>query len=179
MKRPLILCKWALLILLKLSKEPKRPSQLLKEIPEINEKLLFERLKALTNLGLIRKHSNNSYPLEVYYKLENNEFIKNLLFFLKELPLSIEEFISIISKKWVFEILETLNSEISPKEILQKIHNLSEKILYQRLREFQNINLVERIIYNTKPVKIKYKLTEYGIRALPILKRAHEIILSN
>jgi len=179
MKRPLLFCKWALMILLKLSEEPKRPSELRKEITGINEKQLYERLKIMTGLGILKKYSNNTFPLEVHYRLQNSKFLKETVKYLNRLPLSIDQFISIISKKWIFDILERLYMEVSPKEILSNIPNLREKVLYQRLNELENLCLVERIIYNSKPVTVKYRLTQGGKKALPVLKRAYQIILSN
>lgn len=179
MKKPLLFCKWALMILLKLSKKPKRPSELKKEIPGINEKQLYERLKIMTELGLIKKYSNNTYPLEVHYKLLNDRFLNELVRYINGLSLPIEHFVSIISKKWVFEIMERLNKETTPKEILSNILGLREKVLHQRLKELQGLGIVERIVYNSRPVTVKYRLTPEGKKALPALKRAYQIILSS
>ncbi len=167
------------MILLKLSEKPKRPSELRKEIPGINEKLLYERLKILTGMGFLKKYSNNTYPLEVRYRLENSKFLKETVKYLNGLPLSIDQFVSIISKKWVFDILERLNMEVAPKVILSNIPDLREKVLYQRLNELESLALVERIVYNSKPVTVKYRLTPEGKKALPVLKRAYQIILSS
>ena len=55
MSRNLLFCKWAITILLKLSESPKRPSELKKEINGISERILYNRLKILTDIGLIEK----------------------------------------------------------------------------------------------------------------------------
>jgi DNA-binding HxlR family transcriptional regulator len=179
MKRPLLLSKRTLMIFLKLSEKPKRPSELRKEIPGINDKLLYERLKIMTGLGLLKKYSNKTYPLEVHYRLQNSKFLKEIVKYLKEVPLSVDQFVSIISKKWIFDILDTLYIEVSPKEILSCIPGLRGKVLYQRLNELESLGLVERIIYNSKPVTVKYRLTQEGKKALPVLKRAYQVILSS
>jgi DNA-binding HxlR family transcriptional regulator len=93
--------------------------------------------------------------------------------------LSVDQFVSIISKKWIFDILDRLYIEVSPKEILSSIPGLREKVLYQRLNELESLGLVERIIYNSKPVTVKYRLTQEGKKALPVLKRAYQVILSS
>jgi DNA-binding HxlR family transcriptional regulator len=179
MGKPLLSCKWALMILLKLAEKPRRPSELKREIKGVTEKILYTRLKVMTQLGLIKKCSNNKYPLEVYYKLVNEKFLKELVRCIRNLPLCIEKFVSIISKKWILEIMNMLVSERAPKEILSNISGLSEKVLYQRLNELEMLDLVKRIVYNSKPVMIKYKLTAEGRSALPVLRRSHELILSS
>jgi len=48
------------------------------------------------------------------------------------------------------------------------IPDLREKILYQRLNEIERPGFIERIIFNSKPVTVKYRLTPEGQKALPV-----------
>jgi DNA-binding HxlR family transcriptional regulator len=178
MSRNLLSCRWAITILLKLSESPKRPSELKKEINGISEMILYNRLKILTDIGLIEKNSNNSYPLDVKYKLLDYNFVNDINEILYNLNLPVDRLIDVLSKKWVIDILEVLNNEVAPKEILARINGLKEKVLYERIKELEEIKMIERLVYNTRPITIKYRLTFYGRKALPTLRRVYYIILS-
>ena len=60
---------------------------------------------------------------------------------------------------------------------------ISEKVLAEQLRELADDGLVERIQYNTIPLKVEYVLTEQGSELIPALdilyiwsiRRMHEL----
>lgn len=112
------------------------------------------------------------------YKLLDYNFVNDINEILYNLNLPVDRLIDVLSKKWVIDILEVLNNEVAPKEILARINGLKEKVLYERIKELEEIKMIERLVYNTRPITIKYRLTFYGRKALPTLRRAYHIILS-
>jgi len=65
----LIRGKWKLLIVWLLRNEPKRFSQLKREIPNVQQGPLTAQLKDLTSAGLIKRKSYNQVPPKVEYSL--------------------------------------------------------------------------------------------------------------
>jgi len=61
--------KWKPIILWQLGKGPSSLSQLEKDIQGINQKMLLEQLKELSEFGVISKKSFAGYPLKVEYFL--------------------------------------------------------------------------------------------------------------
>lgn len=177
-RRHLLYCKWALKIIERLSTGPKRPSELKKEINGISDRILYSRLHSMCAAGLLIKRSNNKYPLITLYKLGNKKFIKLFVCLLRNLNIEIDIFVSIISKKWTLEIMQSLRQAKTRKEILSELSNLTDKILYKRLSELEIIGYVSREVKKTKPLTVYYRLTEEGYKALPVLNEARKIILS-
>jgi DNA-binding HxlR family transcriptional regulator len=61
--------KWKPIILWQLGKNPRSLSGLEKDIQGINQKMLLEQLKELSDFGLIDKKTFKGYPLKVEYFL--------------------------------------------------------------------------------------------------------------
>lgn len=177
-RRHLLYCKWALKIIERLSEGPKRPSELKKEINGISDRILYSRLNSMCALGLLVKRSNNRYPLKTLYRLANKKLIKSFVFMLKNVNLEVDIFISIISKKWTLELMQTLREPRTRREILSNLSGLTDKILYKRLFELETIGYVIREVRKTRPLTVYYRLTEEGYKALPVLNEVHKITLS-
>ncbi len=77
---------------------------------------------------------------------------------------------SCISGKWKMTILHHIHhyGKIRFNET-KKALGVSEKVLSQQLRELANDGLVERIQYNTIPLKVEYILTPLGEDLIPAL----------
>ncbi|WP_460272261.1 winged helix-turn-helix transcriptional regulator [Celeribacter sp. ULVN23_4] len=61
--------RWNALVLWQLTEGARRYSELRTRLPGISPKVLSERLLALTERGLVRRQSVNSFPKEVSYAL--------------------------------------------------------------------------------------------------------------
>lgn len=75
-----------------------------------------------------------------------------------------------LSKPWVGLIINQLLH--GPKRFNQlesEIH-ISGKVLSTKLRELEHLGLINRLIYDEKPVRIEYQLTEKGKSLEPIMK---------
>ncbi len=75
-----------------------------------------------------------------------------------------------ISGKWKMTILHHIHhyGKIRFNET-KKTLDVSEKVLSQQLKELVNDGLVERIQYNTIPLKVEYVLTPLGEDLIPAL----------
>ena len=71
--------------------------------------------------------------------------------------------IDILGKKWNCMIIRSMLS--TPRrfsDISNYIEGLSDRLLSQRLRELEESGIVERRVYDSKPVLVEYTLTEKG-----------------
>ncbi len=75
-----------------------------------------------------------------------------------------------ISGKWKMTLLHHIHhyGKIRFNETKKTLH-VSEKVLSQQLKELVNDGLVERIQYNTIPLKVEYILTPLGEDLIPAL----------
>lgn len=78
--------------------------------------------------------------------------------------------IDLISGKWSMWILWTLqDNPLRFGEIRNKIPGITEKMLIQQLKKFENYNIVSRKAYLQVPPKVEYSLTEHGRSLKPIM----------
>ncbi|OLS26827.1 MAG: putative HTH-type transcriptional regulator YtcD [Candidatus Heimdallarchaeota archaeon LC_3] len=71
--------------------------------------------------------------------------------------------LSIISKKWAVEIInELFTGRKRYSDLLELNQSISSKVLSERLKELYNEEIIDKIITNMIPLKIKYQLTEKG-----------------
>lgn len=71
--------------------------------------------------------------------------------------------ISILGKKWNCMIIRSMLS--APRrfsDIANYVEGLSDRLLSQRLQELEEAGIVERKVYDSKPVLVEYTLTEKG-----------------
>jgi DNA-binding HxlR family transcriptional regulator len=175
--KPRLLCKWILHIIYELSGGEKRPSELKRNIRGITERVLYDRLKLLLKLGLVKRSSHGRYPLSTYYEL-NSSCLDSLLSLIRKTRLSIEDVVSVLSCKWMIPIMECLRDQKTPKEILKEIPDLSERMLYVRIDKLQSMGLVSREVILDKPVKVVYTLSPMGGKEIKVLKELCDLIAS-
>ncbi|HNV47751.1 MAG TPA: helix-turn-helix domain-containing protein [Spirochaetota bacterium] len=76
----------------------------------------------------------------------------------------------ILGKKWTGLILRVLSD--GPKrfgDLSGTICNMSDRMLIERLKELEAMNVVSRKVYDEIPVRIEYELTEKGKAFKPVL----------
>ncbi|WP_199044529.1 winged helix-turn-helix transcriptional regulator [Glycomyces salinus] len=61
--------RWSALTLLVLGEDPKRFSEIRREVDGINEKALAQSLRALERDGFVERHASDGYPSRVEYNL--------------------------------------------------------------------------------------------------------------
>src|ERR1700712_1180576 len=71
--------------------------------------------------------------------------------------------LGILSGKWKIAIFCSLNeSKKRFKELQRDVGRITGKMLSKELKELEINELVKRIVLDTKPVTVEYKLTAYG-----------------
>ena len=74
--------------------------------------------------------------------------------------------VEIVGRRWSGAILRAMLTGASRfGEIQEAIPDLSNRMLSERLREFEAEGIVERVVVPERPVRVDYRLTEKG-RAL-------------
>ncbi|HNX07435.1 MAG TPA: helix-turn-helix domain-containing protein [Bacteroidales bacterium] len=77
---------------------------------------------------------------------------------------AISDAMSLLSGKWKFHILGTLieGNTLGFMDLLREINGIGTKMLSKELQDLEMNNLVNRTVMNTKPITVKYSITEYG-----------------
>ncbi|MEM4408571.1 MAG: winged helix-turn-helix transcriptional regulator [Candidatus Caldarchaeum sp.] len=177
MEKSLLTCKWALEITLALLDSPRRPSELLREINGISERVLYERLNALVDAGFLGKTAEDGYPRVTYYYLRDQNGFLELANLLRNTEVDVESLVSTFSCKWTLPIMGQLREELSPTELRDRLSGISEKVLHDRLSHLERMGFVKRRVLPSKPVRVLYSLTKRGRAVLPSLERASTVIL--
>ncbi len=76
----------------------------------------------------------------------------------------------ILGKKWTGLILRVLSD--GPKrfsDLSGTICTMSDRMLIERLKELESLEIVARNVYNEFPVRIEYELTKKGRALKPVL----------
>ncbi|CAM3853670.1 winged helix-turn-helix transcriptional regulator [Alkalicoccus chagannorensis] len=87
-----------------------------------------------------------------------------------ELCPKFESAFQLLGKRWNGLIIRVLlHGPARFKDISVNIPNMSDKMLVDRLKELEDIGVVERSVYPETPVRIEYKLTDKGRALEPAL----------
>ncbi|MBB1159373.1 MULTISPECIES: winged helix-turn-helix transcriptional regulator [Amycolatopsis] len=71
--------------------------------------------------------------------------------------------VELIGRRWSGAVLRAmLHGKTRFRDIREAIPGLSDKMLAERLHEFQDEGIVERRVYDETPVRIEYVLTKKG-----------------
>ena len=88
--------------------------------------------------------------------------------------------LSLLSGKWTLMILFQINDKIMRYgELKRAIPGISEKMLIQELNMLVENKLVSKKAYPVIPPKVEYRLTELGLKTLPIVDQLAQFGLEN
>lgn len=96
-------------------------------------------------------------------------------------PHSLEGVLKFIGKSWNIMILGTIGNHMKLRfnELMSKLGNISPKTLTSRLKELENIELINRVAYAEIPPRVEYSLTKKGRELfqhlIPIMQWAQSI----
>lgn len=78
----------------------------------------------------------------------------------------------LLSGKWKLLILSVLSfrGETRFLELSRALDGISPKVLSKELKDLEVNNLVDRVIKETRPITVEYKLTDLGNSLLPIIE---------
>ena len=87
-------------------------------------------------------------------------------------PCPIERGMRIIGGKWKGSILWHLqDGPVRFNDLARQLGGASKKMVNQRLKEMEEIGLVERKTLSTRPIAVAYEITEFGRSTLNILEQ--------
>lgn len=88
---------------------------------------------------------------------------------------TLDKTLNVISGKWKMVILYFLFQGTKRFSELQRdIPDITKKMLTSQLRELEEDDIIQRIVYAVVPPKVEYSLTEYGRSLEPTLKSINE-----
>lgn len=84
--------------------------------------------------------------------------------------MAIRDAMDVLSGKWKFRIIRSLRfGKQRFMEFKGNIDDITAKMLSKELQQLELNGLVTRIVPDTKPITVEYKLTEYGYSLQPII----------
>ncbi|MFD2045514.1 winged helix-turn-helix transcriptional regulator [Ornithinibacillus salinisoli] len=88
----------------------------------------------------------------------------------------VEDALGILVGKWKPIILLHLLKEGTQRfsELKRSIPDITQKMLTKQLRELEDEDIIERVVYPQVPPKVEYSISEYGKSLEPILAAMHE-----
>lgn len=88
---------------------------------------------------------------------------------------TVEPVLDVLIGKWKISILYFLFHGTKRFSELQKgIPDITKKMLTSHLRDLEEQDIIQRIVYPVVPPKVEYSLTEYGYTLQPILILMHQ-----
>ena len=83
--------------------------------------------------------------------------------------------INVLGKRWTGLIIHVLlRGAVRFKDIREMVPHMSDKMLSERLKELEELGILERKVYPEIPVRIEYELTEKGRDLRPVIESIHE-----
>ncbi len=87
----------------------------------------------------------------------------------KELQ-AIQDTMEIVQGRWKMQIIALLcNGEFRYSELEKGLPKITPRMLSKELKDLEINELVKRRVYDTIPVKVTYKLTDYGYTLVPLI----------
>ncbi|NKN34160.1 winged helix-turn-helix transcriptional regulator [Marichromatium bheemlicum] len=87
-------------------------------------------------------------------------------------PCPIERGMRIIGGKWKGSILWHLqDGPVRFNDLARQLGGASRKMIAQRLREMEEMGLVERTVLSTRPIAVTYEITAFGRSLLSVLEQ--------
>ncbi|WP_139997097.1 winged helix-turn-helix transcriptional regulator [Paenibacillus paridis] len=88
----------------------------------------------------------------------------------------VEDALSILVGKWKPIILLYLikNGTQRFSELKRSIPGITQKMLTNQLRELEEEDIIQRVVYPVVPPRVEYSITEYGSSLQPILDTMHQ-----
>jgi DNA-binding HxlR family transcriptional regulator len=87
-------------------------------------------------------------------------------------PCPIERGMRIIGGKWKGSILWHLkDGPVRFNELARLLGSASRKMVNERLKEMEQIGMVERTVLSDRPIAVQYEITDMGRSSLTILEK--------
>jgi DNA-binding HxlR family transcriptional regulator len=80
--------------------------------------------------------------------------------------------LAVLGGKWKLRIMRHLNNHATEtntfKKIQRSVEGISSKMLAKELQDLEVNLLITRTVLDTKPMSVKYSITEHGLSVLPV-----------
>lgn len=78
--------------------------------------------------------------------------------------MAVHDAMDVLNGKWKISIISSIcyYTERRFSDILNDVDGISNKMLSKELKELEVNQLIKRMVLDTQPVTVKYKLTDYG-----------------
>ena len=87
-------------------------------------------------------------------------------------PCPIERGMRIIGGKWKGSILWHLqDGPVRFNDLARQLGGASKKMVTQRLKEMEELGLVQRAVLSTRPIAVTYEITDFGRSSLTVLEQ--------
>lgn len=88
----------------------------------------------------------------------------------------VEDALGILVGKWKPVILLYLLQEGTKRfsELKRNMPGITQKMLTKQLRELEDEDIIQRVVYPQVPPKVEYSMTDYGRSLEPVLEAMHE-----
>ena len=85
--------------------------------------------------------------------------------------MAIHDTMDVLNGKWKIAIISVLAfGERRYSELLREVKGISGKVLSRELKDLEMNLLIKRTILDTQPITVKYELTPYCDKLLPIIE---------
>ena len=85
-------------------------------------------------------------------------------------PCPVERGMRVLGGKWTGSILWHLkDGPVRFNDLTRQLGGASKKMVNQRLKELEAMELVERRVLSTRPIAVEYAITDFGRSALAVL----------
>ena len=85
-------------------------------------------------------------------------------------PEEVRRAAGLLERRWTVSILWASHEGASRfNELRQAVGEIPPTTLAQRLVELEQQGLLERTVFDTRPPRVEYRLTEYGLRLKQVL----------
>jgi DNA-binding HxlR family transcriptional regulator len=93
-----------------------------------------------------------------------------------EMPDVAEVVEAVFGCKWSLRILGLIRKGVCrPGTIERELEGLTTKVQNYYFRRMVNLGILERIVYPEVPPHVEYRLTDFGLRFMPILDSIEEL----
>ncbi len=90
-------------------------------------------------------------------------------------PCPIERGMRLLGGKWKGSILWHLkDGPVRFNDLARQLGGASKKMVNQRLKEMEEMGLLERHVLSTRPIAVAYSITDFGRSALDVLDQLRE-----
>jgi DNA-binding HxlR family transcriptional regulator len=157
-------CKWMPLVLERLAEGMARPGQLRRAIPGLSTKVLYERLHRLEEMGLVASRDFDGYPRRVEYQLTPlGRQVHQMILAGRAAGLALEVVSEVMKCRWLCEIMALLSQgPYRTNQIKRRLGDISNKVLAEKLRKLEELQLIDRHVSAERPLAVWYRLSEEG-----------------